>query len=99
LFTYNSKEGYLMSSHQFIRCTAPILALTALLLGGLALAPTPVQAATFTVTNGSDSGSSTLREAIADANANPNADTITFGSAAARSPLGRGRNIGCVPPG
>jgi hypothetical protein len=67
-----------MSFHQFIRCTAHILALTAVLLGGLALAPTPVQAATFTVTNGNDSGSGSLREAIADANANPNADTITF---------------------
>jgi hypothetical protein len=67
-----------MSSHQFIRCTAPILALTALLLGGLAFVPTHVQAATFTVTNGSDSGSGSLREAIAEANTNPNADTITF---------------------
>src|SRR5216117_3333494 len=35
-------------------------------------------AATFTVTNTSDSGAGSLRQAILDANANPGADTITF---------------------
>jgi hypothetical protein len=57
--------------------------LLACLLGGLLLpAPAPVQAATFTVTSGDDSGgdsgTDTLREAIAAANANPDADTIVF---------------------
>lgn len=38
----------------------------------------PAQAATFTVTNASDSGTGSLRQAIADANAAPGADTISF---------------------
>lgn len=37
-----------------------------------------VKAATFTVTNTSDSGAGSLREAILDANANAGADTIEF---------------------
>lgn len=36
------------------------------------------QAATFTVTNTGDSGGGSLRQAIADANGNPGADTIAF---------------------
>ena len=36
------------------------------------------QAATFTVTNTSDSGAGSLRQAILDANANPGLDTIAF---------------------
>jgi IPT/TIG domain/S-layer homology domain len=37
-----------------------------------------LSAATFTVTNTSDSGAGSLRQAILDANANPGADTIAF---------------------
>ena len=46
---------------------------------GLVLSPS-VFAATYTVGNLNDSGSSSLRDAIAQANANPGADTITFAS-------------------
>ncbi len=45
---------------------------------GLALAASPLLAATFTVTNTADSGAGSLRQAILDANANPGADTIAF---------------------
>lgn len=38
----------------------------------------PAHAATFTVTNLANSGAGSLRQAIADANAAPGADTITF---------------------
>jgi parallel beta-helix repeat protein len=38
----------------------------------------PAQAATFTVTNTNDSGPGSLRQAIADANSSPGADTIAF---------------------
>jgi hypothetical protein len=38
----------------------------------------PAAAATFTVTNGNDSGPGSLRQAIIDANANTGFDTITF---------------------
>jgi hypothetical protein len=41
-------------------------------------AAAPLAAATFTVTNTSDSGAGSLRQAILDANANPGLDTITF---------------------
>src|SRR5258708_1773835 len=40
---------------------------------------TPALAGTFTVTNTSDSGPGSLRQAILDANANAGADTIVFG--------------------
>lgn len=46
---------------------------------GMALSPTAF-AATFQVTNNLDSGSGSLRDAIMQANANPDADTITFSS-------------------
>ncbi|HZW52339.1 MAG TPA: right-handed parallel beta-helix repeat-containing protein [Rudaea sp.] len=46
---------------------------------GFVLSPTAF-AATYTVGNLNDSGSSSLRDAIAQANANPGADTITFAS-------------------
>jgi hypothetical protein len=39
----------------------------------------PLAAATFTVTNTSDSGAGSLRQAILDANATPGLDTIAFG--------------------
>jgi hypothetical protein len=44
----------------------------------LPLAASSLAAATFTVTNTSDSGPGSLRQAILDANANPGADTIGF---------------------
>ena len=47
------------------------------LLGPLVVASS-LSAATFTVTNTSDSGAGSLRQAITDANANPGADTIAF---------------------
>jgi hypothetical protein len=40
--------------------------------------PSPVYAATYTVTNTNDSGTGSLRQAILDANANAGTDTITF---------------------
>ena len=52
------------------------LALALMLLGGLLGVPTG--AATFTVTNGSDSGAGSLRQAIADAEASPGDDTAVF---------------------
>ena len=44
----------------------------------LCLAAAHLAATTFTVTNTSDSGAGSLRQAITDANANPGADTIAF---------------------
>ena len=44
----------------------------------LALAASAATGATFTVTNTSDSGAGSLRQAILDANANPGLDTIAF---------------------
>jgi hypothetical protein len=46
---------------------------------GLALSPAAF-AATYTVGNTNDSGAGSLRDAIAQANTNPGADTITFAS-------------------
>jgi hypothetical protein len=43
-----------------------------------AVVVSPARAATFQVTNTNDSGAGSLRQAIADANAAPGADTITF---------------------
>ena len=45
---------------------------------GSATASTAAQAATFTVTNTNDSGAGSLRQAILDANAMPDADDIVF---------------------
>ncbi len=42
------------------------------------LAAAILQANTYTVTNTSDSGAGSLRQAILDANGNPGADTIAF---------------------
>jgi hypothetical protein len=49
-------------------------------LGMTLLAGASAEAATFTVTNLSDSGAGSLRQAILDANANSGADQVTFGS-------------------
>lgn len=49
----------------------------AALLGALAAAPT-AQAANFAVSTGADAGIGSLRQAVADANAMPGADTISF---------------------
>jgi hypothetical protein len=46
--------------------------------GSLMAGPAVAQAATFTVTKLDDAGAGTLRQAITDANAAPDADTITF---------------------
>ena len=49
-----------------------------LLVFSLLAFPDAVHAASFTVTNISDSGPGSLRQAIVDANTNPGTDTITF---------------------
>ncbi len=48
------------------------------LLAVAGFAATPLHAASFTVTNTNDSGAWSLREVVATANANPDADTVTF---------------------
>lgn len=50
---------------------------------GVAFLAQPASAATYTVTNTSDSGAGSLRQAIIDANANVGADTIEFNIAGA----------------
>lgn len=50
---------------------------------GVAFFAQPASAATYTVTNTSDSGAGSLRQAIIDANANVGADTIDFNIAGA----------------
>ena len=49
-----------------------------LTLGAVLAMTNPLEAATFTVTNTGDSGAGTLRDAVAAANANPDADAIVF---------------------
>lgn len=48
------------------------------LMFSLVASPGAVHAASYTVTNTSDSGAGSLRQAILDANANPGTDTINF---------------------
>lgn len=58
-----------------------LLAIALAMAAGLASLPanvSPVEAATFTVTNTNDAGAGSLRQAILDANATPGADTIEF---------------------
>jgi hypothetical protein len=62
----------------------------ALGLVGLAVTAAPASAATFSVTNTSDAGAGSLRQAITDANTLVNADTITIsatGTVSLQSPL------------
>ncbi len=56
----------------------PVLALTIPFLVFNELLSTSLAASTFVVTNVSDSGPGSLRQAMIDANANPGLDTITF---------------------
>ena len=49
-------------------------------LGMTLLTGASAEAATFTVSNLSDSGAGSLRQAILDANGTPGADQVTFGS-------------------
>ena len=66
--------------HETTRITLRLLLLAGLLAGMLAVSgPHAARAATFTVSNLSDSGAGSLRQAILDANATTGADTITFG--------------------
>jgi hypothetical protein len=55
-----------------------MVALTMLALALCANGVSPVYASTFSVSNLNDSGAGFLRQAIADANAAPGVDTITF---------------------
>lgn len=55
------------------------LLLLVMMITGVLARSTPAHAATFTVTNLTDAGPGSLRQAIASANASPGADTITFG--------------------
>jgi hypothetical protein len=50
------------------------------LLALLLLTVAPVQATTYTVMSNASSGPDTLRQALADADANPGPDTIVFDS-------------------
>jgi hypothetical protein len=62
------------------RITLRLFLLAGLLAGMLAVSGTQAaRAASFTVTNLSDGGTGSLRQAIHDANATAGADTITFG--------------------
>lgn len=70
------KVSKLWGIKRFTAITA-LLALLAGMLGGF-IAPSPVLAATMTVSNLNDSGAGSLRQAIIDANSSPGADVIEF---------------------
>jgi len=74
-------------SAQFATKTGRVAAGGSLLLGGIAgalvLAPEAGAATTFHVTNTSDSGAGSLRQAVIDANTNPGADIIVFDASSA----------------
>jgi hypothetical protein len=56
----------------------PMLGLVAAITALAAVVATPAGAATFRVTNTNDTGPGSLRQAVADANLAPGADTISF---------------------
>jgi predicted outer membrane repeat protein len=60
--------------HQFRLMTLAVVGVAA----AAVVLVSPARAATFAVTNTNDSGPGSLRQAVADANAAPGADTITF---------------------
>jgi len=66
----------------FLRPLALLIwaALVASVMAAVVLASPTQAATTFTVTNTNDSGPGSLRQAILDANANPDEDFIDFGS-------------------
>ncbi|NJM13553.1 MAG: DUF4214 domain-containing protein [Synechococcaceae cyanobacterium SM1_2_3] len=59
-------------------CWHSSLSISFILLILLTIFSLPIQAATYTVTNLNDSGAGSLRQAVLDANANADADTIVF---------------------
>jgi hypothetical protein len=65
--------------HYRMRAFTVLSLLMLSVLMGAFLVSQSAQAATYTVTNLNNSGAGSLRQAIIDANANPGADTITFG--------------------
>src|SRR5690349_20891093 len=69
------KPMHLNTKTRPLLCMA--LALVVLLAGLAPWASRPAWAATFAVTNLSDAGAGSLRQAILDANASPAADTIS----------------------
>ena len=71
------------------------------MIGALLLSATDMPAATITVTNGNDSGSGSLRQAILDASSG---DTINFASSVTTVPLTGGelvvdKNVTIAGPG
>lgn len=61
--------------HRLLRLLTAF-SLLALALGATAIAPGPAGALQYNVTNGNNSGSGSLREALADAESNPGSDTV-----------------------
>lgn len=67
-------------------CLSAVAVLLAL-LAGLLVVTQPARANTYNVTNTSNSGSGSLRQAITDAYNNPGADIITFDVAINGTPI------------